>query len=84
MTGESVGEILMPCHGPLNPWQLLPQPFYRIAADGNLYTFQEFSAYYGEETSHSLWTLAAPFYNHMIDIVNENGGRIEERTFHAL
>ena len=84
MTGESVGEILMPCHGPLNPWQLLPQPFYRIAADGNLYTSQEFLAYYGEETSHSLWTLAAPFYDHMIDIVDENGGRIEERTFHAL
>ena len=42
MTGESVGEIMMPCDGPLNPWQLLPQSFYRTAADGNLYTFQDF------------------------------------------
>ena len=47
MTAESVGTIMMPCDGPLNPWQLLPQPFYSIAADGNLYTFQDFVTYYG-------------------------------------
>ena len=84
MTGESVGEIMMPCDGRLNPWQLLPQPFYSIAADGNLYTFQEFRAYYGQETSHSLWRLAAPCYDHMIDIVDEDGARIEGWQFHGL
>ena len=84
VSGESVGEVMMPCHGPFNPWQLLPQPSLRIAADGNLYTFQEFLAYYGEETSHSWWTLAAPCYDHMIDILDENGGRIEGRKFRAL
>ncbi len=84
MSGESVGEAMMPCHGPLNPWQLLPQPFYSIAADGNLYTFQEFRDYYGEETFHSLWRLAAPCYDHMIDIVDQDGGRIEGWQFHGL
>ena len=84
MTGESVGEIMMPRDGPLNPWQLLPQPFYSIAADGNLYTFQEFLAYYGEETSHSLWTLAAPCYDHMIDIMDEDGDRLAGWKIHGL
>ena len=40
-------KFMMPCDGPWKPWQLLPQPFYSIAADGNLYTFQDFVAYYG-------------------------------------
>ena len=71
ISGASIGEVMMPFHGPLNAGKLLPQPFYRRAADGNLYTFQEFLAYYGEERSHSLWALAAPCYDHMIVIVHE-------------
>ena len=84
MNGQPVGEFIMPCHGPLNPWQLVPQSSLRIAADGNLYTLQDFVAYYGEEISHSLWARAAPCYDHRIDFLHENGDRIEGRTCQAL
>ena len=84
MNGQPVGEFIMPCHGPLNPWQLVPQSSLRIAADGNLYTFQDFVTYYGEETSHSWWARAAPCYDHRIDFLHENGDRIEGRTCQAL
>ena len=84
MNGQPVGEFIMPSHGPLNPWQLVPQSSLRIAADGNLYTLQDFVAYYGEEISHSLWARAAPCYDHRIDFLHENGDRIEGRTCQAL
>ena len=84
MNGQPVGEFIMPSHGPLNPWQLAPQSSLRIAADGNLYTLQDFVAYYGEEISHSLWARAAPCYDHRIDFLHENGDRIEGRTCQAL
>ena len=85
LNGESVGEILKPAGGlRLDPWKLLPQPFYSIAADGNLYTYQEFRDYYGEETFHSSWKRAFPCYDHDIDIVDEDGSRIEGWQFHGL
>ena len=80
MNGEPVGECILPCSGPLNPWQLAPQSSLRIAADGNVYTLQDFVAYYGEEISHCLWARAAPCYDHGIDFLHENGDRIEGRT----
>ena len=84
MNGEPVGEFIMPSHGPLNPWQHVPQSSLRIAADGNLYTFQDFVDYYGEETSHRWWARAAPCYDHKIDFLHANGDRIDGRTCQAL
>ena len=84
MNAQPVGEFIVPTHGPLNPWQAVPQSSLRRAADGNLYMLQDFVAYYGEEVSHSLWERAAPCYDHRIDFVHENGDRIEGRTSQAL
>ena len=73
MSGVAVSDAIMRCHGPLNAWEHLPQPLYRIAGDGNLHTFQEYAAYYGEEKSKELWTRAAPCYDHLIDLVTADG-----------
>ena len=85
MTGECVGEIMEPASGePVNPRKFLPQPFYCVAQDDNLYTFQEFRDYYGEETFHRMWTRAAACYDHNIEVVDEDGSRIEGWYFHGL
>ena len=78
MSGVSVSKVMMLGRGPVNPWPLVPQPFYRIAADGNLYTFDEFVAYYGEENTQNLWTLAAPCYDHEIVMVDAGGEVIQD------
>ena len=83
MTGECVGEIMEPASGePVNPRKFLPQPFYCVAQDDNLYTFQEFRDYYGEETFHRMWSRAAACYDHNIEVVDEDGVRIERWYFH--
>ena len=67
---------------PVNPRKLLPQTFYCVAQDDNLYTFQEFRDYYGEETFHRMWSRAAACYDHNIEVVDEDGVRIERWYFH--
>ena len=83
MSGAVVRDVNMPLCGSLTDGKLLPQPLYRRAADGNLYTLQEFLAYYGEETSHSLWARAPPCYDHRIVVVDEQGRRVEGRLLHT-
>ena len=78
MSGVSVSKVMMLGRAPVNPCPLVPQPFYRIAADGNLYTFEEFVAYYGEENTQNLWTLAAPCYAHEIVMVDAGGEVIQD------
>ena len=73
MSGVAVSDAIMRCHGPLNAWEHLPQPLYRIAGDGNLYTYQEYAAYYGEEKSKEWWSRAAPCYDHLILLVTADG-----------
>ena len=42
MSGQLVNDVVMRRGVPLNAWQHVPEPPYRIADDGNLYTRQEF------------------------------------------
>ena len=83
MSGAAMGNVKMPLCGSLTAGKLLPQPLYRRAADGNLYTLQEFWAYYGAETCNSLWVRAAPSYDHGIVVVDEQGRRVEGRLLHT-
>ena len=77
MSGVSVSKVMMMGRAPVNPWLLVPQPFYRIAADGNLYTFEEFHAHYGGDNTQNLWTLAAPCYDHRILLLDACGEVIQ-------
>ena len=73
MIGLVVSECLVPRLEPLKPWQHFPQPPYRIACDGNLYTFAEYSAYNGTEKSAWMWYQAPPCYEHVLELVSEQG-----------
>ena len=78
MSGVAVSTVMTLGRAPVNPCPLLPPPFYRIAADGNLYTFEEFHAYYGGQKTQNLWTLAAPCYAHEIRMVDAGGEVIQD------
>ena len=73
MGGLVVSEHVVPRLVPLNPGQHLPQPPYRIARDGNLYTFPEYSAYYGNDKSSWMWYQAPPCYEHALELVSAQG-----------
>ena len=73
MSGVTVKVSIVRRDEPWNAWEHLPQPPHRIAADGNLYTFQEYAVYYGEERSKGFWTRAAPCYDHLINLVTQDG-----------
>ena len=84
MSGAVVREVDMPLCGSLADGKLLPQPLYRRAADGNLYTLQDFRAYYGADRCNILWVRAAPCYDHRIVLVDEQGRRVQGRLLHAV
>ena len=77
MSGVAVRHASVPRDEPVNVWKHLPPPLYRVAADGNLYTFQDYAAYYGEERSKELWTRAAPCYDHLINLVTQDGDMLQ-------
>ena len=66
MSGRHVCDVAMPCTGTMNALEHVPQPLYRVAGDGNLYTHQQYTAYYGEEITKEWWSSAAPCYEHRI------------------
>ena len=59
MSGQLVNDVVVRRGVPLNAWQHVPEPPYRIADDGNLYTRQEFEHYDGQKAC-DLWTRAPP------------------------
>ncbi len=73
LSGVAVSEVKVSREQPLNPWDHVPQPLYRIARDRNLYTRSEFEAYYGKEDSIWMWTRMVPCYDHVMAIVNAEG-----------
>ena len=73
MTGTVVSECLVPCWEPLKPWQNFPEPPYRIACDGNLYTFAEHCTYYGLQKAAGMWHQSPPCYEHILQLVDELG-----------
>ena len=72
MSGRHVCDVAMPCTGTMNALEHVPQPLYRVAGDGNLYTHQQYTAYYGEEITKQWWSSAAPCYDHRICLVTAN------------
>ena len=73
MSGQPVSDVVVPRSVPLNAWQHVPPPLYRIAKDRNLYTLQEYQDYYGKKASSELWTRAPPCYEHVMDLVTADG-----------
>ena len=68
MSGDVVSEIRLGRDASLNRWEHVPEPFFRIAEDGNLYTREEFQDYYGHKACDR-WASAFPCYNHAIDVI---------------
>ena len=77
MSGNTVSQASVPCDEPFQAWKHVPPPPHRIAADGNLYTLEDWAAYCREEKSKELGTHAAPCYNHLIHQTNRNGHVLE-------
>ena len=72
LSGQLVSNVVVGRGVPLNAWQHVPEPLYRIAEDGNLYTRQEFEHFYGQK-AYDQWTFAPPCYEHVIDVINGAG-----------
>ena len=77
MSGVAVRHVSVPRDEPVDVWKHVPPPLYRVAADGNLYTFEDYAAYYGEETSKVFWTRAAPCYDHLTHLVTQDGDMLQ-------
>ena len=73
MSGDTVNQASVPCDEPFQAWKHVPPPPYRVAADGNLYTFEDYAAYYGEVKSKEFWTRDAPCCDHLIQLITQNG-----------
>ena len=52
-------------------------PFYRVAADGNLYSFEDYAAYYGEDMCEEFWTCDALCYDYLIHLIAPNGDMLQ-------
>ena len=78
LSGVTVSEVIVSREQPLNPWDHVPQPLYRIARDRNLYTRSEFEAYYGKEDSIWMWTRMVPCYDHVMAMVSAEGEQFLE------
>ncbi len=72
LNGRIVSDAVVDPDETLNAWQHVPQPLYRIAEDGNLYTEQEFEQLYRKNASDE-WTFAPPCYEHVFDFIKGNG-----------
>ena len=73
MNGDTVNQASVPCDEPFQAWKHVPPPPYRVAADGNLYSFEDYAAYYGEAKCKEFWTRDAPCYDHLIHLITESG-----------
>ena len=71
MSGDVVSEIVLGRDESLNRWQHVPDSFFRIAEDGNLYTREEFQDYYGDRAC-GMWASAFPCYNDAIQVIGDN------------
>ena len=72
LNGRIVSDAVVDPDLALCAWQHVPQPLYRIAEDGNLYTEQEFGQLYRKNASDE-WTFAPPCYEHVFDVIKGNG-----------
>ena len=72
LNGLVVSEVTVSKERAFNPWDHVPQPFYCIAWDRNLYTGSEFQDYYGNEATW-MWTRMVPCYDHSMALVNAEG-----------
>ena len=77
MNGNVVNQACVPCMELIQAWMHVPPPPYRVAADGNLYTCEDYAAYYGEMDSNEFWTRDAPCYDHLIHLVTQNGEMLQ-------
>ena len=73
MSGVEVHSGTMCLWKPVIPSHHYPEPVYRIACDGNLYTSLEFSAYYGADNAACKWSQSPACYDHDIELVDEWG-----------
>ena len=73
MNGTEVHSCMMSWWEPVKPWQHYPEPVYRIACDGNLYTFTEYCTYYGSHKAAWMWLHSLACYDHVIQLVDEGG-----------
>ena len=86
MSGEVVCENVLRRDESLNRWEHVPDPFFRIAEDGNLYTRQEFQDYYCDRGGDR-WASACPCYNHAIHMIcdaNSDTGLSAIEFLHSL
>ncbi len=72
ISGDVVSEIVLGRDASLNRWEHVPEPFFRIAEDGNLYTREEFQDYYGHKACDR-WASAFPCYEHAISVIVDDG-----------
>ena len=77
MNGTEVHTGTMFWWEPVRPWQHYPEPVYRMACDGNLYTFTEYCAYYGSDKAACRWLHSPACYDHEIQLVDERGYVVE-------
>ena len=77
MAGVEVHSGKMSWWQPVTPSRHYPEPVYRMARDGNLYTCPEYSAHYGVEKAASRWLASPACYDHDIRIVDEMGRVVE-------
>ena len=73
MAGVEVNSCKMSWWQPVTPSRHCPEPVYRLARDGNLYTCQEYFAHYGDEQAASRWLASAACYDHDIQFVDQWG-----------
>ena len=72
LNGDLVSEVVLGREVPLNSWKHVPEPFFRIAEDGNVYTRKEFEDYYGHK-AYDRWASALPCYEHAIAVIVDAG-----------
>ena len=77
MNGETVSQASMLRGELFQAWKHVPPPLYRVAADGNLYSFEDYAAYYGQVKSEEFWTRDAPCYDHLIHLIAQNGDMLQ-------
>ena len=77
MNGNEVHTGTMFWWEPVIPSRHYPEPVYRMACDGNLYTFSEYCAYYGLDKAASRWLQSPACDDHDIELVDEKGHFVE-------
>ena len=78
MAGVEVHSGKMSWWQPVTPSRHYPEPVYRMARDGNLYTCPEYFAHYGVEKALSRWSASPACYDHDIQIVDAWGHLLDQ------